>query len=69
MTAGPGTRFGVLAYGPDGRLHREAAAAILSVQAHRPPVSEIVVLTDKPARFRWFGDSITIDTLSDRVLT
>jgi hypothetical protein len=64
-----GTRFGVLAYGPDGRLHREAAAAILSVQAHRPPASEIVVLTDQPARYRWFGDSITVDTLSDRVLT
>jgi hypothetical protein len=69
VTAQPATRFGVLAYGPDGRLHREAAAAILSVQAHRPPVSEIVVLTDQPARFRWFGDSITIDMLSDRALT
>ena len=69
MTGPPGTRFGVLAYGPDGRLHREAAAAILSVQAHRPPASEIVVLTDQPARYRWFGGSITIDPLSDRVLT
>jgi hypothetical protein len=69
VTVEPGTRFGVLAYGPDGRLHREAAAAILSVQAHRPATSEIVVLTDQPARYRWFGDSVTIDPLSDRVLT
>jgi hypothetical protein len=70
VTEEPGTRFGVLAYGPGGRLHREAAAAILSVQAHRPPAtSEIVVLTDQPARYRWFGDSITVDPLSDRVLT
>jgi hypothetical protein len=69
VTEEPGTRFGVLAYGPGGRLHREAAAAILSVQAHRPATSAIVVLTDQPARYRWFGDSITIDPLSDRVLT
>lgn len=69
MTEEPGTRFGVLAYGPGGRLHREAAAAILSVQAHRPAASEIIVLTDQPARYRWFGNSVTIDPLSDRVLT
>jgi len=69
MTVEPGTRFGVLAYGPGGRLHREAAAAILSVQAHRPATSEIVVLTDQPGRYQWFGDSITVDPLSDRVLT
>ena len=69
MTVEPGTRFGVLAYGPGGRLHREAAAAILSVQAHRPATSEIVVLTDQPGRYQWFRDSITVDPLSDRVLT
>jgi hypothetical protein len=69
VTDEPATRFGVLAYGPDGRLHREAAAAILSVQAYRPSPSEIIVLTDQPAPYRWFGDSITIDSLSDRVLT
>ena len=69
MTVEPGTRFGVLAYGPGGRLHREAAAAILSVQAHRPATSEIVVLTDQPERYQWFRDSITVVPLSDRVLT
>jgi hypothetical protein len=68
VTEGQGIRFGVLAYGPDSRLHREAAAAILSVQAHRPAASEIVVLTDRPALYRWFGGSVTIDPLGEPAL-
>jgi hypothetical protein len=58
------TRYGVLAYGPRGALHREAAVALLTLQAYAPPGSEIVLLTDRPEHYRWFGNSITIDRLS-----
>jgi hypothetical protein len=58
------TRFGVLAYGPRAGLHREAAVALLTLQAHAPPDSEIVLLTDRSDHYRWFGNSITIDRLT-----
>jgi hypothetical protein len=58
------TRYGVLAYGPRGALHREAAVALLTLQAYAPPGSEIVLLTDRPDHYRWFGNSITIDRLT-----
>ena len=58
------TRFGILAYGPRGGLHREAAVALLTLQAYAPPGSEIVLLTDRPGHYRWFGNSITIDRLT-----
>jgi hypothetical protein len=59
------TRFGVLAYGPDARRHREAALALLTIQAFAPPSSEVVLLTDRPRHYRWFGNSITIDALAE----
>jgi hypothetical protein len=62
------TRLGVLAYGSSGRLHREAAVALLTIQAHAPPASEIVLLTDRPAHYRWFGNSITIDRLTPAIV-
>lgn len=62
------TRFGVLAYGPAARLHREAALALLSIQAHATPSSEVVLLTDRPDHYRWFGNSITIDRLTPAVV-
>jgi hypothetical protein len=58
------TRFGVLAYGPRAHLHREAAVALLTLAAHAPPSRDLVLLTDRPAEYRWFGNSITIDRLT-----
>jgi len=63
------TRFGLLAYGASGRLHREAALALLTVQAHAPAASEIIVLTDRSPLYRWFGSSITIERLTPATLT
>jgi hypothetical protein len=60
--------LGVLAYGSGGRLHREAAVALLTLQAHAPPASEIVLLTDRPRHYRWFGNSVTIDPLSPAIV-
>jgi hypothetical protein len=61
-------RFGLLAYGSSPRLHREAAAALLTVRAHRPPDTEIVVLTDRPDLYRWLADAIVVDALSAATL-
>jgi hypothetical protein len=58
------TRFGLLAYGPSAALHREAAVALLTLQAHAPAQREIILLTDHPALYRWFGNSITIERLT-----
>jgi hypothetical protein len=58
------TRFGVLAYGPRPELNGEAAVALLTLQAFAPSGSELVLLTDRPEHYRWFGSSLTIDRLS-----
>jgi len=62
------TRFGVLAYGPRASLHREAAAALLTIKAHAPAAAEVVLLTDRPGHYRWFGNSITIDRLTPAIV-
>ena len=58
------TRFGVLAYGSRAQRHREAAVALLTIQAYAPPSSDLVLLTDRPEQYRWFGSAITIDALT-----
>ncbi len=68
MTRGSQIRFGLLAYGPSVRTHREATLAVLTIQLHAPPDSEMVVVTDHPEMYRWLGDSITIDRLSPTTL-
>ena len=62
------TRFGVLAYGSRAALHREAAVALLTIKAHAPAASEVVLLTDRPGHYRWFGNSITIDRLTPAIV-
>lgn len=64
MSSPARTRFGVLAYSPRPGLEREAAVALLTLQAWAPPGSELVLLTDQPDRYRWFGNGITIDRLT-----
>jgi hypothetical protein len=62
-------RFGLLVYGPRQSLHVEAYGALVSILAHRPAASEIVVLTDRPDRYEWFEDLVSIQTLSADTLT
>jgi len=64
VTAAARVRLGVLAYGPRPELSGEAAVALLTLQAFAPPASEVVLLTDRPDRFRWFENTITIDPLT-----
>ena len=62
------TRFGVLAYGERPRLHAECHGAMLSLMAHAPSGAEYVVMTDSPDRYRWLGDSVRIEHLSETTL-
>jgi hypothetical protein len=62
------TRLGVIAYGSKPRRHSEAHGAMLSVMAHAPVGVELVVLTDQPQRYRWLGDSVTIEHLQSTTL-
>lgn len=64
MSAPVALRFGVLAYGGDRRLHREATTALLSINAFAPAEAETVVFTDQPALYRWLSGHVTIDVLS-----
>jgi len=62
------TRVGVIAYGSKPRRHSEAHGAILSAMAHAPAGVEFVVLTDRPERYRWLQDSVTIEHLQSTTL-
>ena len=69
MTPPGPVRFGMLAYGPSGRMHREAVVALLTISAYAPAGSEVIVLTDHPEQYRWLGESVTIDRLTPAILT
>jgi hypothetical protein len=61
-------RFGVLAYGPDRRLHREATVALLTLREFAPPDAAVVVLTDRPDMYRWIDRHVTVDAISAGVI-
>ena len=63
------TRWGVLAYGPQPRLHIEAHGAIVSALGYASAGVEFFVLTDRPERYRWLQDSATIEHLQPATLT
>ena len=62
------TRFGVMAYGPNADLHTECHGAVLTAMAFAPPDVEFVVLTDRPDRYHWLEDSVTIEHLASTTL-
>jgi len=62
------TRLGVVAYGAKPHRHSEAHGAVLSAMAHAPAGVEFVVLTDRPERYRWLADSVTIEHLQAATL-
>jgi hypothetical protein len=64
MSDAPRIRFGMLAHGRRMGLHREAAVALLTIQAYAPPASELILFTDRPNAYRWFGSSITVERLT-----
>ena len=56
-------RYATLAYGNDARIYRQASMLVVSLLAHAPHPFDIVVITDRPERFAWFGDAIRIRAL------
>lgn len=68
MTAEPKVRFGVLAYGHERRLHREATIALLTIKEFAPPAAEVMVVTDQPSMYGWMTGYITVDAITTAVL-
>jgi hypothetical protein len=61
-------RFGVLAYGSDRRLHREATVALLTIREFAPVAAEVCVFTDQPGMYAWIAGHVTVETLSPATL-
>ncbi len=57
------TRYMTLAYGDDPAIYRQSLMLLVSLVAFAPEPSEIVVVTDHPERFVWFGTRVEIDYL------
>jgi hypothetical protein len=57
-------RYATIAYGDDPGVYRQAVMLIVSLLAYAPEPREIVVATDRPERFVWFGTRIEIEFLT-----
>ena len=57
------TRYITLAYGDGAAIYRQSLMLLVSLTAFAPEPSEIVVVTDRPDRFVWFGTRIEIEYL------
>ena len=62
------TKFITLAYGDAPATYRQSLMLLVSLIAYAPEPTEIVVVTDHPERFVWFGTRIEIDYLDGRRL-
>jgi hypothetical protein len=62
------TRYVTLAYGTDPAIHRQALMLLLSLVAHAPQPRELVVATDRPECYVWFGTRVEIEYLDRAVL-
>jgi hypothetical protein len=62
------TRYVTLAYGEGSAIYRQSLMLLVSLFAFASDNSEIVVVTDHPERFVWFGTRIEIEYLdADRL--
>jgi hypothetical protein len=62
------SRFGVLAYGAERRLHHEATVALLTLKEFAPSGADVVVFTDRPDLYRWMCGYITIEPLTSAII-
>jgi hypothetical protein len=53
-------RYATLAYGSAEPAFAQAAMLLVSLLAHAPEPRELMVVTDRPERFAWFGDRIVL---------
>src|SRR5262245_26036476 len=57
-----------MAYGEGLAVYRQAVMLLVSLLAHAPKPREIVVVTDHPERFVWFGTRVEIEYLPAELL-
>ena len=58
------TRYALMTFGPDDFRYWQAHYCLLTVLAHAPRPCEVVMATDQPERFRWFGDHVRVHALT-----
>ncbi len=54
------TRYLTLAYGDSADVYSQSAMLLVSLLAYAPAASELVVVTDQPQRFAWFGRAVRL---------
>jgi hypothetical protein len=57
-------RLCLVSFGDRAEWYAEAYLAILTALGRIPPPCEVVVATDRPERYRWFGDRVRIEQLT-----
>ena len=57
------TRYLTLAYGDSADVYSQSAMLLVSLLAHAPAPCELVVVTDRPERFAWFGRAVRLATI------
>ena len=62
------TRYLTLAYGDHPDVYSQSAMLLVSLLAYRTVSQEIVVASDRPERFAWFGKTVRLVTLDRRQL-
>ena len=62
------TRYLTLAYGDSADVYTQSAMLLISLLAHAPAASELIVATGRPERFAWFGNTVRLVTLNQREL-
>ena len=71
LTTSPGhvVRYVTLAYGDAPGVYRQSLMLLLSLVAHAPEPFELVVATDRPECYVWFGTRVEIEYLDFARLT
>lgn len=67
--AAPPVRYVTLAYGDAPGVYRQSLMLLLSLVAHAPEPYELVVATDRPECYVWFGTRVEIEYLDFARLT
>jgi hypothetical protein len=57
------TRYVTLAYGDAPGVYRQSLMLLVSLVAHAPEPYELLVATDRPDRYAWFGTRVEIEYL------
>ena len=61
-------RYVTLAYGDAPGVYRQSLMLLVSLVAHAPDPYELVVATDRPERYVWFGTRIEIEYVDPTLL-